>query len=183
MPLLDLQPTLENDKVILRPLQPTDFDALYAVASDPKIWEQHPNKDRWKKEVFQTFFQGAMESKGAFVIIDKATNNIIGSTRFYKYNEAEKSVVIGATFYATQYWGKGFNSAVKKTMLDYALPFVDRVQFFIGANNIRSQIAIGRVGASKVGELELAYYGEQPSLNYIYEIKKTDWLNKKKEAL
>lgn len=84
---INIQPLLENEKVILYPLQEKDFEALYAVASDPEIWKQHPNKDRWKKEVFETFFDGAMQSKGAFKIVDKATGNIIGSTRFYNYNE------------------------------------------------------------------------------------------------
>ena len=55
---LNIQPTLENEKAVLRPLQEQDFEALYTVASDPNIWEQHPNKDRWKKDVFKVFFDG-----------------------------------------------------------------------------------------------------------------------------
>ncbi|POY35351.1 N-acetyltransferase [Solitalea longa] len=166
------QPTLENEQVILFPLLETDFDELYAAASDPKIWEQHPNKDRWKKDVFRTFFEGALQSKGAFKIVDKTINRAVGSTRFYDYNQEDNSVLIGYTFYATQYWGKGINKAVKKLMLDYAFQFVDRVYFHIGANNIRSQIAITRIGAQKVGEQEVAYFGEPSKLNFIYVIEK-----------
>ncbi len=103
---MDIQSILENDKIILYPLQVQDFEYLYAVSADPKIWEQHPNKDRWKKEVFKIFFDGAIQSKGAFKIVDKNNNNIIGSTRFYDCNEQENSIHIGYTFYATQYWGK-----------------------------------------------------------------------------
>jgi 3-oxoacyl-[acyl-carrier protein] reductase len=115
----DIQPILENDKVVLHPLQEDDFEALYAVASDRKIWEQHPNKDRWKKEVFQTYFQGAMESNGAFKIIDKSSGKIVGSTRIYDYNEQDNSVLIGYTFYATEYWGKGINqSLLEKAISD-----------------------------------------------------------------
>ncbi|WP_315814835.1 hypothetical protein [Paraflavitalea speifideaquila] len=44
-----IQPIMENNRALLLPLEATDFEALYAVASDPKIWEQHPNKERWKK--------------------------------------------------------------------------------------------------------------------------------------
>jgi RimJ/RimL family protein N-acetyltransferase len=172
----DIQPILENDKVLLHPLQEDDFEALYAVASDPKIWEQHPNKDRWKKEVFQTYFQGAMESNGAFKIIDKSSGKIVGSTRIYDYNEQDNSVLIGYTFYATEYWGKGINQSVKALMLDYLFQFVSSVYFQIGADNIRSQIAISRLGARKVGEQEVAYFGEVPKLNYIYRIKKEEWL-------
>jgi len=169
---LDLQPTLENPAVLLKPLKPEDFEALYLTASDPKIWEQHPNKDRWQRDVFLKYFQGAMESNGAFLIIDKATGGIAGSTRFYDYNETEKSILIGYTFYAVKFWGTGLNPAVKKLMMNYIFPFVDKVHFHIGATNIRSQIAIQRLGAVKIGEETVAYYGELPKLNFVYEIVK-----------
>ena len=171
----NIQPILENEKVILYPLQEKDFEALYSVASDPKIWEQHPNKDRWKKDVFRIFFEGAMQSKGAFKIVDKATGNVIGSTRIYDYNEDENIIFIGYTFYATSYWGKGINHAVKALMLDYLFRFVSHVYFQIGAENIRSQIAISRLGAKKIAEQEVAYFGEAPKLNFVYSIEKEEW--------
>lgn len=171
----NIQPTLENDKVILSPLHEQDFEELYAVAADPKIWEQHPNKDRWKKEVFKTFFDGAILSKGAFKIIDKTSNSVIGSTRFYDYDEEDKSILIGYTFYATKYWGSGINYSVKKIMLDYIFQFVSIVHFHIGANNIRSQIALERLGTTKIGEQEVTYFGELPKLNYVYILKKEDF--------
>lgn len=171
----NMQPILENDQVVLYPLQENDFETLYAVASDAKIWEQHPNKDRWKKEVFRNFFEGALESKGAYKIVDKATERVIGSTRFYDYNAVTDSIHIGYTFYAVAYWGKGINHIVKSAMLDYIFQYVSGVQFHIGARNIRSQIAIGRLGAEKTAELTVAYYGEPPRLNYVYEIRRENW--------
>lgn len=175
---INIQPTLENEKIILYPLQEKDFELLYMVASDPKIWEQHPNKDRYKKEVFKTFFEGAIRSKGAFRIVDKITLLTIGSTRFYDLNEQESSLFIGYTFYAVEYWGKGVNRMVKAMMLDYIFQFVSKVNFHIGADNIRSQISIGRLGAEKIGEQEVTYYGEAPKLNFVYEISKDKWENK-----
>ena len=172
----DIQPVLENERIVLYPLQSTDFDDLYATASDPKIWEQHPNKDRWKKEVFRTFFEGAIQSKGAFKIVDKATGNTAGSTRLYDYNEQENSILIGYTFYATKYWGKGVNHSVKVIMLDYVFQFVSKVYFHIGAGNVRSQIAIGRLGAKKIAEQEVTYFGETPKLNFVYGIDRDNWL-------
>ncbi len=171
----NIQPTLENDYVILLPLKPEDFESLFAVASDPTVWEQHPNKDRYKREVFQTFFEGAIQSKGAFKIIDKQTHQVIGSTRFYDYNEADKSILIGYTFYGKSYWGKGINLSVKKIMLDYIFQFVSVVNFHIGAGNIRSQIAITRLGALKAGEQEITYFGEDAKLNYIYSFTAKEW--------
>jgi len=175
----DIQAILENDKAILYPIQESDFEDLYAVAANPEVWEQHPNKDRWKKDIFRTFFEGAIQSKGAFKIVDKSTNKVAGSTRIYDYNAQENSVLIGYTFYGTEYWGKGINHSVKTLMLDYLFQFVLHVGFQIGANNLRSQIAISRLGAKKIGEQEVAYFGESPKLNYIYRIKKEEWLANK----
>ncbi len=172
----DIQLVLENGKAILYPLQENDFEDLYAVASNPKIWEQHPNKDRWKKDVFHNFFEGAMQSRGAFKIIDKSTGKIAGSTRIYDYNDKDNSVLIGYTFYGIEYWGKGMNHSVKALMLDYLFQFISQVGFQIGADNVRSQIAISRLGAKKVGEQEIAYFGEPLRLNYIYRIEKEEWL-------
>lgn len=172
---IDLQPILENQTIQLCPLDGKDFDLLYAVAADPEIWIQHPCKDRWKKEVFQTFFEGAMQSGGAFRIKDKGTGATIGSTRFYDYNPEEKSIYIGYTFYATACWGKGFNPAVKAMMLNYIFQFVDKVYLHVGAENVRSQIAVGRLGAVKVKEEIVNYFGEAPKLNFVYEISKIQW--------
>lgn len=166
------QPILENEKAFLYPLQESDFESLYAVACDPKIWEQHPNKDRWKRDVFRTFFTGALQSGGAFKIIDKADGNIIGSTRFYDYDAQDDSILIGYTFYAVAYWGRGFNQMVKLSMLNYIFQFVSTVHFHVGAANIRSRMAMERLGAEKIGEREVVYFGETPKMNVIYEISK-----------
>ncbi len=177
-----IQPVLENDKVILHPLREDDFNDLYAVASDPRIWEQHPNKDRWQEAVFRTFFEGALQSKGAFRIVDKLTGKTAGSTRVYDYNAQDNSIMIGYTFLATEHWGKGLNPSVKALLLDYLFGFVDRVYFQIGARNVRSRIAIGRLGAQKIGEQQVAYFGEPPRLNFIYRIGKEEWLATKPTA-
>lgn len=177
--MLYKQPVLENEDFILYPLQEDDFAELYAVASDPEVWEQHPNKDRWKEDVFRNFFEGAMQSKGAFRIVDKSTGKTIGSTRIYDEDEAAGSTFVGYTFYAKQYWGKGINPAVKALMLDYLFQFVSVVRFHVGAGNLRSRIAITRLGAIKVAEQEVSYFGEAPKLNYEYQIRKEDWLLRK----
>jgi N-acetyltransferase len=175
-----IQPILENDRILLKPLEEDDFEVLYQAASDEKIWEQHPNRDRWKREVFQLYFEGAINSKGAFMIIDKASGEVAGSTRFYDYNEADNSILIGYTFYTTRFWGSGFNPAVKAMLLDYIFQFVDKVHLHVGATNFRSQIAVTRLGAKKIAEKEVAYYGEPSKMNFIYEITKEGWLGRAK---
>ncbi|ABG59707.1 GNAT family N-acetyltransferase [Cytophaga hutchinsonii] len=179
----DWQPQgLENNLLKLVPLAKADFDTLFEVASDPLIWEQHPTKDRYKKEVFQLFFDGALGGNTAFIIIDKATGRIIGSTRYYDYKPEQASIAIGYTFLNRDYWGGRYNRSAKKLLLDYAFHYVDTVYFHIGANNLRSQKAILNIGATKVGEVDFDYYGKKV-LHYEYAITKADWLHTLKQQL
>jgi len=174
----NLQPTLENDLITVTPLKAEDFEKLYAVASDPLIWAQHPNKDRYKREVFENFFKGAMESNGAFIVYDKITSEVVGSSRYYELDEGNNSVAIGYTFIGRSFWGKGHNAALKKMMLDYAFEYVDKVILHIGATNFRSQKATEKLGAIKISEVEVAYYGEPVKWNFEYQIDKMKWEGK-----
>ena len=175
-PNFPLQPTLQNEAVKIRPLIEEDFETLYSIASDPLIWEQHPNKNRYQKEAFQNFFKGAIESGGAFFVLDAVTEEPIGSTRFCDAGKEDTNcIAVGYTFLARSHWGGRYNPALKKLMIDYALQFVDHIVFHIGAVNIRSQKALERVGAIKVAEIEMEYYGEPSKLNFVYQIDKADW--------
>lgn len=173
--MFPLQPILENELIRMEPLQEKDFERLYAVASDPLVWEQHPNKNRYKREVFETFFNGAMDSGGAFLVLDKASGDVVGSSRFYDLNQENSEVLIGYTFIGRKFWGGKYNPAMKKLMLDHAFKHLDNVVFHIGAKNIRSQKAIEKLGATKIAEIDVAYIGETETLNFIYRIRKEDW--------
>jgi RimJ/RimL family protein N-acetyltransferase len=146
-----LQPTLRGALVTVRPLRPDDFDVLYAVASDPLIWEQHPQRDRYKLEVFREYFRGAMESGGAFLVLDAKTGDVIGSTRFHEYREAESEIEIGWTFLVRSCWGGTYNREMKQLLLRHALQFVDTVVFRVGMQNIRSQRAMEKIGGVRSG--------------------------------
>jgi len=171
----ELQPTLQNEIVKLVPLKETDFKILYKIAGDPLIWEQHPNKNRWKQDVFEVFFKGAIDSKGAFLIYDTKSGEVIGSSRFYDPDESKSEVSIGYTFYARTHWGGKYNPSAKQLMLAHAFRYVNNVLFHIGAYNIRSQKAIEKLGAIKIAEQELNYFGEDSALNFIYRISKSDF--------
>jgi len=166
---------LENDLTRIRPLAKSDFDELFEVASDPLIWEQHPSPDRYKKEIFQIYFDGAIQSGTAFIILDKSANKIIGSTRYYDYKKEDSSVAIGYTFLVREYWGGLYNKSSKKLLLDHAFRFVNKVYFHIGTDNMRSQKAILNIGAVKVGEADFDFNGKMVS-HYEYVIQKNDWL-------
>ena len=147
----DLQPTLTGARLELRRLRPEDFDDLYAVASDPAIWEQHPERERYKADVFKSFFREALESGGAFVVLDRATGRIIGSSRYFGYSDARSEIEIGWTFLATAYWGGEYNKELKQLLLRHAFRFVDTVVFLVGPQNLRSQRAMEKIGAVRAG--------------------------------
>ena len=148
---LDLQPTLKGQLLDLRPLRAEDFHDLYAVAADPLIWEQHPARDRYKEGVFKVFFREALESGGALIAIDAQHGQVIGSSRFHGYNAEQSEVEIGWTFLARSHWGGAYNGEMKLLMLRHAFRFVDSVIFLVGPQNLRSQRAVEKIGAVRVG--------------------------------
>ena len=168
----DLQPHLKGELIELRPLTSNDWDELFAVGSDSLIWEQHPEPDRYKEDVFRIFFKDAMESGGAFVIIDRKTQGIIGSTRFYGYDPEKSEIEIGWTFLARKYWGGRYNAEMKRLLLNHAFKFVESVVFFVGEDNVRSQKAMEKVGAIKVGTAIRAYGNHPSTPNLMYVVKK-----------
>jgi RimJ/RimL family protein N-acetyltransferase len=142
----DLQPHLIGQLVELRPLQPDNWNDLFRVASDPLIWEQHPASDRHKEDVFRVFFSEALQSGGAFAVIDRSNGEIIGSTRFNGYGPLNSEIEIGWTFLSRKYWGGQYNGEMKRLLLAHAFQFVERVAFYVGENNIRSQKAMEKIG-------------------------------------
>jgi RimJ/RimL family protein N-acetyltransferase len=143
----DLQPTLKGELLTLRPLRPEDFHNLYAVAADPLIWEQHPNRDRHREEVFRQFFHEALESGGALIVIDSDDDQVIGSSRFHAYDPEKSEIEIGWTFLARSRWGGLYNREMKQLMLRHAFRFVKKVVFLVGPQNLRSQRALEKIGA------------------------------------
>lgn len=147
----DLQPVLQGALVVLRPLRPADYEDLYAVAADPLIWEQHPANNRHESTVFRKFFDEAIDSGGALIAIDANTRSAIGSSRFYGYDERNSEIEIGWTFLARSHWGGRYNGEMKRLMLHHAFRFVSNVVFLVGRQNIRSQKALEKIGAVRVG--------------------------------
>jgi RimJ/RimL family protein N-acetyltransferase len=143
----DTQPILVGTRVELRPLRAADYDALYAVAADPLIWAQHPASNRYQAAVFHEFFQEALASRGALIALDVATGQVIGSSRFYGYDEDKSEIEIGWTFLARSHWGGDYNGEMKRLMLQHAFRFVERIIFLVGVTNRRSQRALEKIGA------------------------------------
>ena len=158
-PVFELQPRLAGELVRARPLERSDFDALYAVASDPLLWEQHFDKERWREERFQKFFDEALGSGGALLIMDAATGAVIGTSR-YKWldwlEDGHPEMEIGWTFLARSHWGGRYNGELKQLMLAHAFRFVDHVRFHVAAGNVRSGRALEKIGARMAGQFRAA---------------------------
>jgi len=146
----DPQPTLRGELVHLRPLREGDYDALHAVGSDPLIWEQHPDRNRHEPEVFRAFFREAIERGGALAVLDAASGEMIGSSRYHDYDGARSAVEIGWTFLARRYWGGRYNGEMKQLMMVHAFRYVDHVLFVIGPENRRSRRAVEKIGGTFV---------------------------------
>ncbi len=150
----DLQPHIAGLRIDLRPMMLADWGPLLAAASDPLIWEQHPESDRWKPDVFKRYFDGGMQSGGALVVIDRENGRIIGSSRYANLDTDASEVEIGWTFLERRYWGGAFNREMKMLMIGHAFRFVNRVVFVVGENNRRSQKALEKIGARFLRRLE-----------------------------
>ena len=146
---MNLQPTLENELVRIRPLVNSDLEPLYKVAQDPNIWKQHPCK-RYLRSEFEKFFLESIESKGALTILDKSTDKIMGSSRYKKFDGFPDVVEIGWTYLGREYWGGKYNGSLKSLMVEYAFNFVSKIVFYVHKNNIRSQKAVEKIGGQKV---------------------------------
>jgi N-acetyltransferase len=169
----DLQPTLVGERLMLRPLTEDDWEAMYAVASDPLLWEVHPAWDRYKEPVFREYFAGAMASRGALAVIYRATGNIIGGSRYANFVTERNEIEIGWSFLARDYWGGTYNREMKTLMLTHAFRFFESIRFNIGATNLRSRRAVEKIGAVLDGEyVPEAINGVPPVLHVIYRLNR-----------
>lgn len=168
----DRQPVLEGTLVRLRPMTADDREALFAVASDKLIWEVHPAHDRWKRDVFDAFFDAGLASGGGLVIEDRATGAVIGSSRYDGYLAEASEIEIGWTYIARAYWGGTYNREIKRLMLDHIHRFVETATFMVGADNIRSRKAMEKIGGALRPGTEVRMMAGVMMPHVIYEIRR-----------
>jgi len=145
------QPTLVGQLVEARPLVEKDFAELHAAASDPLLWEQHPDIHRWREDVFRIYFDDHLASGGALAVVDRASGRLIGATRYDNFDPEQSEVEIGWTFLARAYWGGEYNADLKRIMLGHAFDAVRTVVFLVDENNRRSRRAVEKIGAVETG--------------------------------
>lgn len=171
----DWQPILIGTRVIIRPVNLTDWNDMFAAAADPEIWALHPVSERYTEAVFREFFDGAINSTSAFSIIDRESSTIIGSSRYHGYIPESGEIEIGWTFLARAYWGGSYNREIKKLMLEHAFRYVDKVVFWVGVTNWRSQRAMEKIGGVRREELQQRNLAGRSAPHIVYEIRKDEF--------
>lgn len=168
-PDFDFTPNLIGTGIALQPLQPEDFQALYLAASDPLIWEQHPDSLRYTEDVFRkNYFEGAMASSGALAVLALPNRDLIGSSRFYEWNPDKREVAIGYTFLVRRHWGGTTNGELKQLMLAHAFRWADRVWFHVGEHNMRSRRAMEKIGGIHSHTADKVLNGRPAATAYYY---------------
>lgn len=168
----DFQPTLVGETVIVRPVQPADWSAMFKAASDPLIWELHPAKDRYTEPVFRDFFEAALASKMAFAFLARTSGAIIGSSRYHNHDVERGEIEIGWTFLARDHWGGHTNREIKRLMIDHAFTFAGTVIFWVGETNWRSQRAMEKIGGVRRSGVHMRAINGTDHPHVIFEIKK-----------
>jgi RimJ/RimL family protein N-acetyltransferase len=178
---MNLQPDLEDDLIILRPLAKSDYDTLFEVAQDPLIWVQHQIKNRYQNDVFRNFFKDSLKSKGALVSIDKQSNTMIGSSRYNLIDGVDQDIEIGWSFLARNHWGGLYNLSMKTLMIDHAFKYISNIVFYIDVNNIRSQKAVEKIGGKRIIGNQLKELIKKSESDWTYVITKEEWNRRSKK--
>lgn len=168
----DLQPTLIGETITLSPTLASDWDGLFAVASDPEIWKVHPAHDRWQEPVFRRYFDEAVASGGGLTVRDRASGRIIGASRYSAQRAQPGEVEIGWTFLAREYWGGATNAEMKRLMLDHAFQYFDPVIFVVGDTNIRSRRAMEKIGGVLTTRIDERVMAGETTRHVIYEVRR-----------
>ncbi len=180
---------LEGQKVELHPLVHEHFDILISLAKDPKIWEYY-GRNGADENIIRHFLQEGLDLKQKnqhypFVIYNKETGDIIGTTRLGELTPTHKTLEIGWTWYISSVWGKGYNEECKLLLLSYAFETLEanRVQLKTAHFNLRSQSAIQRIGATYEGTLRnhMLTGDGSPRHTAVFSIIKEEWLDRKQK--
>jgi RimJ/RimL family protein N-acetyltransferase len=174
---------LENRRVRLRPLEVSDFEALKAIAFDPNIWQYTLTRGddavSLAAYIATALQDRAAERRYPFVIIDRETGQIAGSTSYYNISEANQSLSIGYTWVGADFQRTGLNRAAKHLLLSHAFGLLacERVELETDSRNQQSQQAMRRMGATEEGTLRshrLTQGGIRRD-TVIFSIIRTEW--------
>jgi N-acetyltransferase len=190
--IFDIQPILENERVLLRPIKESDFDNLLPFSlNEPEIWTfglvTAAGENNLKNYIGTAVKNLADKKEYPFIIFDKQANRYAGSTRFYDIQQPWFTTQLGYTWYGKDFQRIGLNRHCKLLLLTFAFEEwgLERVEFRADANNARSVTAMKAIGCVAEGILRnhmpTASGGRRDSI--ILSILKTEWFGGAKEKL
>jgi RimJ/RimL family protein N-acetyltransferase len=183
--MIDFNLLLENDIVLLRPLQQADLPQLLTLSSNPEMWRFYTH-DLSTIEGLTAWASPSFEKQRLqFVIIDKASGGIAGSTAFGNISERDSRLEIGWTWLGLAFQGQGINTQVKRLLLTHCFESLDleRVEFKTDVLNIQARKALKNINAIEEGVLRshtLMTKGRRRDTIY-YSILKQEWEYVKRE--
>ncbi|RKR10739.1 RimJ/RimL family protein N-acetyltransferase [Flavobacterium sp. 90] len=187
--LLQSDIILENDRILLLPFENERNIELKEIIFDDEIWKYMGMYVRNDSD-FENYIKNTLKQKAdgicyPFLIIDKLTNKVAGSTRYGYLNQASQKCEIGWTWYGKNFQGTGLNKACKYELLNFGFENIrfKRIQFSADLENERSQRAIEKLGALKEGIFRNNYIDSEGKSkdDVYYSVILEEWENTKRE--
>lgn len=184
---------LEDDFVLLRPLQESDVDNLLEISiNEPETWK-YSLVGADGKENLINYIQSAVKARESqkefpFIVFDKKSQKYAGSTRFYDINLEYKTLQLGYTWYGSAFRGTGLNKHCKFLLLQFAFETLglERVEFRADNNNERSIAAMKSIGCKVEGVLRSHMPTSDKNVrrdSIVLSILKSEWFDDVKENL
>ena len=173
---------LENEQLLLRPLQAEDFPALLPLTQDHSLWTYFTH-DLSTLAGLETWAAGHFSGERLqFVVIDKHSGKVLGSTGFGNYFPRDQRIEIGWTWLGKAFQGTGINAQMKSLMLQHAFEELEmlRVEFKTDVLNLPARQALLRLGATEEGVLRshsLMTNGRRRDTIYYSFLRGEKWLS------
>jgi len=153
--MLDANLVLQNDQILLRPISEQDFSLLQDLANDPSLWIYF-TQDLSIEADFLKWVEPAMQGQRLqFVVIDKSSQFIVGSSAFGNYSPADQRIEIGWTWLGKAFHGSGINKQMKILMVRYCFEILKlkRVEVKTDVLNQPARKALAKMGFVEEGIL------------------------------
>ncbi|MFJ9861181.1 GNAT family N-acetyltransferase [Streptomyces albogriseolus] len=183
--------TLEDERVLLRPLAEHDREALHAVALDPDIWRYFVSRVDTDED-YHAFFDAALADQRAgrrvvFLVVDRTTGRAAGSMSFGNLAEADRRLEIGWSWLGRDFRGKGVNRRAKFLLLRHAVEVLgaERVEFKTDVLNEQARRGLRNIGAVEEGTLRSFNFmpGGRRRDAVFYSVLRAEWPGVKAQLL
>ncbi|RFS84317.1 N-acetyltransferase [Actinomadura spongiicola] len=151
--------TLENEHVLLRPIEPGDRAALRTIALDAHIWRYFVNRVETDAD-YEAFFDATLADhatgrRAVFVITDKHSGQVAGSMSFGNMAEADRRIEVGWSWLGRDFRGRGINRWAKYLLMEHAFERLgaERVEFKTDQLNDQARRGLRNIGATEEGTL------------------------------